>query len=46
MENILIKKIQKIGNSKGVILDKKILDRFGVNVGDFIQIIIKGVNKK
>jgi len=39
-------KLTKIGNSKGVVIDKKIIEFLGLEIGDFLQLTIKKIEKK
>jgi len=39
-------KIIRIGNSQGVIIDKNSLDYLGLEIGDWVEIIIKKVENE
>ena len=39
-------KLTQIGNSKGVVIDKKVIDLLGLKLGDYLQINIKKLNKE
>ncbi|KKL65274.1 hypothetical protein LCGC14_2156630 [marine sediment metagenome] len=39
-------KIIKIGNSQGVIIEKKTLDYLGLKAGDWVELIIKKAEKE
>ncbi len=39
-------KLTKIGNSKGVVIDKKIIEFLGLEIGDFLQLTIEKIEKK
>jgi len=41
-----IGKLTKIGNSKGVVIDKKVIDLLDLKLGDYLQLIIEKVEKK
>jgi len=42
----LTKKVIRWGNSLGVIIDKIILDKFGIKKGDLVEIKIKKIKIK
>ena len=39
-------KLTKIGNSKGVVIDKKIIEFLGLEIGDFLQLTVEKIEKK
>ena len=39
-------KLTQIGNSKGVVIDKKIIDVLGLEIGDYLQLTIEKIEKK
>ena len=39
-------KLTQIGNSKGVVIDKKIVDVLGLEIGDYLQLTIEKIEKK
>lgn len=41
-----IGKLTKIGNSKGVVIDKKVIDLLGLNTGDYLQLTIEKIEKE
>lgn len=45
METLPIKTtIRQVGNSTGVIISKKLLDHYGFNEGDHVEIVVKKAN--
>lgn len=39
-------KLTQIGNSKGVVIDKKIVDLLGLEIGDYLQLTVEKLEKK
>jgi len=39
-------KLTKIGNSRGVVIDKKIIEFLGLETGDFLQLTVEKIEKK
>jgi antitoxin component of MazEF toxin-antitoxin module len=40
-----IGKLTKIGNSKGVVIDKKVIDLLDLKLGDYLQLTIEKIEK-
>ena len=41
-----IGKLTRIGNSKGVVIDKKVVDLLDLKLGDYLQLTIEKVEKE
>ncbi len=39
-------KLTQIGNSKGVIIDKKVIDLLGLELGDYLQLTVEKLEKE
>jgi antitoxin component of MazEF toxin-antitoxin module len=40
----MIKTLQKVGNSKALILDKALLEQLGIRDDDLVQLVVSGSN--